>query len=268
MIEVSRFEDVVRLKMGREIDGQVWYWVAAYLVDGLLVDTGCQYTADELAGYLKGKKLKVVVNTHYHEDHVGANNVLKERFGVPVFASAESVPLMKRVHKLYRYQEIMWGYPEPSAVDCLPGRMETDRFQFDVIDTPGHCPGHVALVERERGWCFSGDLYISRRPKVVRPEENVAQIVASMKRLISLRMDRLVLFTSLGNVVEDGREALQSCVDYLRELSREAKELRAEGLGTGAIRERLLGEESELAGPTDGQFSSENLISAVLAADI
>ena len=76
------------------------------------------------------------------------------------------------------------------------------------------------------------------------------------------------LFTSLGNVVQNGREALQACVDYLRELSREAKELRAEGLGTGAIRERLLGEESELAGPTDGQFSGENLISAVLAADI
>jgi len=268
VIEVSQFEDVVRLKMGRSIDGQVWYWVAAYLVDGLLVDTGCHYTAEELAQSLEGKKLKVAVNTHYHEDHVAANNVVMERFGVPVLASAESVPRINQVHKLYPYQEIMWGYPQPSAVDCLPGRIETDRFHFDVIDTPGHCPGHVVLVERERGWCFSGDLYVSRRPTVVRPEENVAQIVASMNRLINLRMDRLVLFTSLGNIVQDGREALQACVDYLRELSRKAKELDARGLGTGAIRERLFGEESDLAGPTDGQFSSENLIRAVLAADI
>lgn len=268
MIEVSQFEDVVRLKMGRDIDGQVWYWVAAYLVDGLLVDTGCQYTADELVEYLEGKKLKVAVNTHYHEDHVGANNQLTERFGVPVLASAESVPLINQVHKLYPYQEIMWGYPEPSAVDCLPGRIETDRFHFDVIDTPGHCPGHVVLVEPERGWCFSGDLHVSRRPTVVRPEENVAQLVASMEKLLSLRTDRLVLFTSLGNVVQDGREALQACVNYLRDLSRKAKELEAEGLVASAIRERLFGEESDLVGPTDGQFSSENLIRAVLGADI
>jgi len=268
VIEVSQFEDVVRIKMGRDVDGQVFYWVASYLVDGLLVDTGCQYTAEELVEFLEGKKLEVAVNTHYHEDHIGANNVLKERFGVTVLASAESVPLINQVPKLYPYQELMWGYPEPSTVDCLPSRIETDRFHFDVIDMPGHCPGHVVLVEPERGWCFSGDLYVSRRPTVVRPEENVAEIVASMNKLIGLRMDRLVLFTSLGNVVQDGREALQACVDYLRDLSRKAKELDARGLVTSAIRERLFGEESELAGPTDGQFSSENLIRAVVGADI
>ena len=162
----------------------------------------------------------------------------------------------------------MWGYPEPSAVDRLPSSIETGRFRFDVIDTPGHCPGHVVLVEAEQGWCFSGDLYVSRRPTVVRAEEDVAEIVASMKKLISLRTDRLVLLTSLGNIVEDGREALQACVDYLRDLSRKAKEFDAAGLTPSAIRERLFGEESDLVGPTDGEFSSENLIRAVLGADI
>lgn len=66
---------------------------------------------------------------------------------VPVLASAASVPSINRVLKLYPCQEIMWGYPEPSAVDCLPGRVETECFHFDVIETPGDRPGHVVLVD-------------------------------------------------------------------------------------------------------------------------
>ena len=268
MIESNYFEEVMQIKMGRDIEGQVFYWVAAYLVDGLLIDTGCRYTAEELGEFLEGKNLKLAVNTHYHEDHIGANNMLKERFGIPVFASAGSAPLINQVPKLYPYQQMVWGYPEPGEVDCLPRRIETEHFHFDVIDTPGHGEGHIALVESEKGWCFCGDLFVSPNPMVVRPEEDITEIVRSMKKLIDLGTDRLVLITSVGSILQDGRGALQACMDYLRDLSRKAKELDARGLVASAIRERLFGEESYLAGPTDGQFSSENLIRAVLGADI
>lgn len=267
MIGANYFEEVMQIKMGRDIEGQVFYWVAAYLVDGLLIDTGCMYTAEELVDFLEGRTLKLAVNTHYHEDHIGANNMLKKS-GIPIFASLESIPLINQVPKLHPYQEMVWGYPEPSEVDCLPERIETEHFHFDVIGTPGHCKGHVALVEPEKGWCFCGDLFVSPKPMVVRPEEDITQIVRSMKKLIDLGTDRLVLLTSVGSILQDGRGALQSCVDYLRDLSRKAKELDARGLVASAIRERLFGEESYLAGPTDGQFSSENLIRAVLGADI
>ncbi|MGB2800611.1 MAG: MBL fold metallo-hydrolase [Dehalococcoidia bacterium] len=268
MIEPNYFEEVMQIKIGRDIEGQVFYWVAAYLVDGLLIDTGCMYTAEELVEFLEGKNLNLAVNTHYHEDHVGANSILKKKFGIPIFASAESVPLINQVPKLYPYQQMVWGYPEPSEVDCLPGRIETEHFQFDVIETPGHCEGHVALVEPEKGWCFCGDLFVSPNPMVVRPEEDITEIVRSMKKLIDLKTDGLILFTSLGNVVQDGCQALQSCIDYLQDLSQKAKQLEKQGLSIDAIRDRLLGGENHLAAVTDGDFSSENLIRAVLRAQI
>ena len=56
MIETSQFEDVVQIRMSRVIDGVPVYWVSAYLVDGLLIDTGCSYTAEELAAHLRNKK--------------------------------------------------------------------------------------------------------------------------------------------------------------------------------------------------------------------
>ena len=266
MIKVIQFQVITLIKMSRELGGKPLYWVAAYLVDGLLIDTGCRHTAEELVKFLEGQNLKFIVNTHYHEDHIGANYILKQRFGIEIFAPRESVPLINQVPKLYPYQEMVWGYPEPTEVDCLPEKIETDHFHFDVVETPGHCKGHVALIEPEKGWCFSGDLFISERPKVIRPEENIAEITRSMKKLVNLKTNRLILFTSMGNVVHDGRKALQSCIEYFQDLSQRARQLEKKGFSISVIRDELFGRESSLAGFTDGQFSSENLIRAVFRA--
>ena len=268
MIEVNRFEEVTQIKMSREVGGTPLYWVAAYLVDGLLIDTGCKYTAEELVAFLEGQRLRLAVNTHYHEDHIGANYLLQQKFGIRILAPRESVPLINQVPRLYPYQEMVWGYPEPTGVDCLPPKIETERFHFDVVDTPGHCKGHVALVEPGKGWCFSGDLFIAPRPKVVRPEEDIGEIIRSMEKLAALPAERLILFTAMGDIVPDGRNALQECVAHFRDLSKKAKQLEKEGLSAAAIRDKIFGRESSLAAPTDGQFSSENLVRSALRAQI
>ena len=198
--------------MGREYQGRVLYWTAAYLVDGLLIDTGCSYTAEELAGFLKDRSLKLAVNTHHHEDHTGANHLLQQRFGIPILASRESAPLIEQRPELQPYQELVWGCPVPTKVSILPHEVKTGNHHFSVIETPGHSTGHVAMVELTQGWCFTGDLFISKEPKSMRPDEDVYEIARSMKKLVDLETERLILFTGLGNVVEDGREALQSCI--------------------------------------------------------
>ncbi len=273
MIQVSQFGEVTQFKMGRESQGEAWqppgqvfYWTSAYLVDGLLIDTGCPHTAEEFVRSLEGRAIKLVVNTHYHEDHVGANYLLQQKFDLRILASRESIPLINGVYKLYLYQELVWGYPVPTEVELLPDKIETDHFHFDVVPTPGHCQGHVALVEPTRGWCFSGDLFSSREPKAVRPEEDIAGIARSMQKLVDLKTDQLVLFTGLGNVVQDGREALQSCIAYLKDLSLKAKQLDKQGLSASAIRDKLFGRETVLASLTEGQLTSENMIRAALCA--
>ncbi|MCX5999478.1 MAG: MBL fold metallo-hydrolase, partial [Chloroflexi bacterium] len=143
MIEVNCFEEVIQIKTGTAFAGEVRNWATVYLVDGLLIDTGCHNAREDLAQFLQDHPVKLVVNTHYHEDHIGANHILQNRFGARLMASAESVPLINQVPEMYRIREILWGTPQPTVVDCLPPRIQTDRFCFDVIDTPGHCRGHV-----------------------------------------------------------------------------------------------------------------------------
>lgn len=268
MIEVDRFEEVTRIRMGRELEGRVLYWVAVYLVDGLLIDTGCSHTAGELADFLEGKGLRLAVNTHHHEDHVGANRLLMDRFGIRILASAESVPLINWVPTMPAYRQMVWGCPEPTVVEPLPETIATDRFRFDVVETPGHSVGHVALVEASRGWCFSGDLFVTEKPMATRPEDDIGLTVRSMQRIVDVRTDRLVLFTALGRIVPDGRGALRACMEYLRDLSRRARELQRQGLDAPAIRDAIFGRETSLAGVTEGDFSAENMVCAVLRADL
>lgn len=280
MLEVTQFGEVTQLKMGREVGGnvpdnapivegkQVFYWTAAFLVDGLLIDTGCSYTVDELVKFLEGKHLRFAVNTHFHEDHTAANHVLQQKYGMKIYASRESIPLINKMPKILKYQEIVWGYPVPTEVYPIPSVLETDRYRFDVIDTPGHCKGHIALVELSQGWCFSGDLYVSPEPKAIRLNEDMGEVVRSMEKLMNLPTGELTLFTSLGLMVPDGRKALRECVRFLQESAHRAKELARQGLSTAAIRDKLFGRESMLASVTEGDVSAENMVKSLLQADI
>jgi len=253
--------------MSAEIEGKALYWVAAYLVDGLLIDTGCSRTSEDLIAFLRTRPPALAVNTHFHEDHVGGNSALMESFGIDIYAHPDSIPHIADRPFLYPYQELVWGYPEPTMVKPVHDVIRTARYEFIVVETPGHSEGHVALMELSRGWCFSGDIFTRERVKFIRPEENVRAQISSMKKILSLAGSDLTLFTALGRVVDDGRRALGECIENLESLGRRVKALSGEGRSTGEIVEIVFGGESAFSDLTNGQFSSKNLVISLLAEE-
>lgn len=264
MIEVGQFEDVTQIRMSRVIDGVPIYWVSAYLIDGLLIDTGCDYTAEELASYLEDRQPDMVVNTHFHEDHIGSNHLIQERFNVDIYAHIDSIPLIGKKAFLYPYQETVWGYPVPTQVQPIPAVIKTEHFTFEVIETPGHSVGHVALLEKKKGWCFSGDIFSRETLKFIRPEEDMDETIQSMKRLLDFNTERLVLFTSVGKIIEDGRTALDGCIQYLENLAMKVKNLKNKGHTIEEIIQNIFGGEHTFAQLTNGQYTTENLVRSVL----
>lgn len=269
MIVAEDFGEITQIKMGRNLDGQVLYWVAAYLVDNLLIDTGCHHTAEELLAYLKDKPIKQAFITHYHEDHIGGCALLQQQLSLNLLAQPLTIELAGNTPALYPYQELVWGYPETANIEPLPGNeLKTANHTFKVINTPGHSPDHTVLIEPEYGWCFSGDLFVSEKIKVLRPEENVYEIMQSLHKLLEydLAADKeLALYTSIGKIVPKGRGAIKACLDYLQSIGLEAGRLRREeNLSTEKIVDRLFGGESTMVTLTDGQFAGKNLIDSLL----
>jgi len=262
LIETYTFEDVVQFKMGRELNGRVLYWCSAYLVDELLIDSGCAHTAQELLAAVKGRDVEMVVNTHHHEDHTGGNALLAEELGVKLLAPAASLERIEKGYPLYDYEHLVWGRPQPSKPMVLPSKLTVSTHRFQVVPAPGHCDDHVVLWEPERGWAFAGDLLVTIRPKVCRPEENYHQILRSLKRLRELSPG--VIFSGLGTIMENAVEALEQSIDYLEQMRSTISGMSAKGMTPEEIVLELFERESNLNDLTQGHYSCRNFVCSFL----
>jgi glyoxylase-like metal-dependent hydrolase (beta-lactamase superfamily II) len=260
MINIERLGEITKFRLARTLFGRGLYFTAAYLVDGLVIDTGCAYTVLELMEALKESRVHTVVNTHSHEDHVAGNRALQEQFGAQILAHPDALPVLAHPRDIYLrpYQRVMWGYPEPSAAEPVPEFVETERYRFQVIHTPGHSPDHICLFEPHQGWLFSGDAYVGGRDRALRLDYNVWQIIDSLKKLAGL--DPQVIFAGSGSVRNDAREELASKIQYLEETGERVLSLHRKGYSKRRIRLEVLGRELPIAIYTLGNFSGKNLV--------
>lgn len=255
MLIASEHEGVTRITLSRYPETTS---VSVYLLDGLLVDTGLAYTAEELAAFLKTRDVAVVVNTHYHEDHIGGNYLLKERPGVELYGHGLAVDKINASAKLYPYQEQVWGYPVPTRVNVIGDSISTSSHRFEVIHTPGHSPDHICLFERSRGWLFAGDFFHSTHPGVARPEEDQRQIMESLRAVRALKPR--MMFTAPSGVVAEPDKVLDETIAYMEELDRRIASYRSRGLSAVEIRQGIFRAEHPMAAMTQEQFSHLNLI--------
>jgi glyoxylase-like metal-dependent hydrolase (beta-lactamase superfamily II) len=256
---------VIRLRMARSLLGRTFYRTAAYWVDGLLIDTGCAHTARQLTSVLRGWGVRQAVNTHSHEDHIGANAQIQKTFRCPILAHPEALPILEnpRLQPLQPYRRLFWGWPKPSQGTSISDWVETKAHRFQVIHTPGHSPDHICLFEPDRGWLFSGDAYIGGRDRALREGYDVHGIIASLEVLVKLPVT--TIFSGSGSVRTQGVEPLREKIAYLQELGEHIRTLRDQGLPPRRIRRRLFGRELPISYLTLGHFSGLNLINSYLA---
>jgi len=263
MLKATQVGDITEIKMGRSIDGETaLYWVAAYLIGGILIDTGCDFSKKELADFLKGKQVSLIINTHHHEDHVGGNALLAKQFGLNALAHPEAIPLMSRKYDLYPFQVELWGYPESSTATSIGTAVEEGGVSLRVIETPGHCRDHISLFEEERRILFSGDIWVGERPKTARVEEDVHQLISDLGKFEELRPK--IMFASLGKIVSEPQQVIRRTRVYLEETRDEIRRLHSEGKSSEQILTELFGRESVLAEATQHQLSTKIFIESFL----
>lgn len=268
MIEVNQVASarpVTQFRLARELRGRPAYFTAAYWVDGLLIDTGCAHTALQLSAALDGWDVDTIVNTHSHEDHIGANAIVQETHHCPILAHPDALPTLQnpRLQPLQPYRRLFWGWPQPSRGDAIGERVETPRYGFQVVLTPGHSPDHICLFEPEHGWLFSGDAYVGGKDRALRQGYDIHGIIASLKKLAELPVQ--MIFSGSGSVRTDGAAHLREKIDYLEDLGDRIWALHREGLPDRRIGRRLLGRELPIAYLTLGHFSRLRLVRSYLA---
>jgi glyoxylase-like metal-dependent hydrolase (beta-lactamase superfamily II) len=264
MLQSQMHGPVIKYLAARPILGHSFYHTAAYWVDGLLIDSGCAFTAHELRAALAALPLSQIVNTHSHEDHIGANGRLQQERGTVILAHPLALPILANPHLQYLqlYRRLFWGWPQPSQGVPVGEWIETEHHRFQGLSTPGHSPDHVCLYEPQEGWLFAGDAYIGGQDHAARPDYDMEQVITSLQKLAALQPGWL--FPGSGTVRADATAELQRKVAYLEELRGQARRLHGLGCDEREIQKRLLGREPYITYLTLGHFRGSYLIQALL----
>ncbi len=267
MLKTTQYGDVTRIDLARTLFGRGRYWTTAYLVDRMLVDTGCAFTAREIARMLDGVPVVRIVNTHSHEDHIGGNGILQRAHPeLPILAHPLAVPLLACDHptSLQPYRRLFWGWPAPSQAQPVSDHsfVETEHHRFEVIHTPGHSPDHLCLYEPDEGWLFTGDLFVGGHERALRADCDIWQIIASLRRIAARPAIRL--FPGSARVRDHPAAELTRKIDYLEGLGAQVRDLHRQGLTVRTIADRLCGGPMLVEWITLGHMSRQHLVRSYL----
>jgi glyoxylase-like metal-dependent hydrolase (beta-lactamase superfamily II) len=166
------------------------YSICYVLDNSIVIDTGFGWARNALRATIKelglDQTVRIVVNTHYHEDHVGNNDLFSQLTEVSILAHRDAISEIRYPFEKAWYRRFLFGPSETVAIGTLGTEVGANGTVLEVIDTPGHCPGHVCFFEPKRRWLFSGDLFISAQLDSQLADADGPLWIVSLDRIIAL----------------------------------------------------------------------------------
>ncbi len=142
----------------------------------ILIDTGAE-DAIKLAiqpvfqqNNLDFQDLALIINTHFHSDHIGCNGELKRRSSAPVAIHRNGAEHL---------------FPAPDLLLEEGQQIRFGGMELEIIHTPGHSPDSICVLELSTGTLFSGDSIQGTGIDVIGPGlwRNTADYLQSLEKL-------------------------------------------------------------------------------------
>lgn len=172
--------------------------------------------AGEILDYLEdeGLKLKFILLTHYHFDHIGALDYLKEATNAKIaIHSFEADGLSDPTVNLSLYADA----PCPTvSADILLKDKDTISFgdiKLKVLYTPGHTIGSVCYYIEDENMLFSGDtLFYRNIGRCDFPGGDEEIIEKSIKKQLYTLPDETEVFPGHGMTTTIGEEKINGYI--------------------------------------------------------
>ena len=169
-----------------EVDNNVW--VLGDDAECVVIDA--PHDVEAILALVNGRRVKAMVCTHAHDDHVRAAPALRERVIAPILLHPDDRPLWELTH----------GAPDDPSGELWDVDLADDQqltvagTTVRVLHTPGHAPGAVCLYAPELGCVFTGDTLFHGGPGATgRSYSDRPTLEASIReRLFALPGDTVV----------------------------------------------------------------------------
>jgi hydroxyacylglutathione hydrolase len=174
--------------------------------EALLIDPGDE--PDRILDLLtkNNLKLKYIVCTHAHFDHVGAIPELKTETGARIVIHYDELDIYKHTRE---QAAVLWGFeleplPEPDMFVSEGDELEVGGLKFRILHTPGHSPGSICLYGE--GIVITGDtLFAGTVGRTDLFGGNVQKLKSSFRKLMALG-DEIRVFPGHGPQSTIGKE--------------------------------------------------------------
>ena len=133
-----------------QVDNNVW--VVGDDQECLVIDA--PHSVEDILAVVDGRRVKAIVCTHAHDDHVRVAPALREAVRAPILLHPGDRPLWELTHP-----DELWD------ADLSDGQViEIGDTSVTVLHTPGHAPGAVCLSVPSLGCVFTGDTLFQGGP--------------------------------------------------------------------------------------------------------
>ncbi|HET7580061.1 MAG TPA: MBL fold metallo-hydrolase [Bacillales bacterium] len=232
--------------------------VYLFFVDGLLVDTGPSIQRRRLIPVFQSLAIEHVAVTHHHEDHSGMASWLARHFEADIYVNRKGMGIAEKPARIPWYRSLFSGRRLAFQAKPYPKVIETSNLRFYPIHTPGHTSDHICLYEPDKGWLFSGDLYITPYPKVFLKNESIAGYIQTLRELKSLDYD--TVFCGHEGVISNGKNMMNEKLVYLENTRDEVFRLHRAGFDDRTIMKKMFPKQVKLEQLSFGTFSRLHLI--------
>jgi glyoxylase-like metal-dependent hydrolase (beta-lactamase superfamily II) len=155
-----------------------------------------------------GLKLKQILVTHAHIDHVGGALKLKRLTGAPILLNENDLPLLAMMDSQAAWLGITPPETAPPDENLAEGlTVGLDHYPAQVLHTPGHTQGSICLHFAPLKLLIAGDtLFAGSIGRTDLPGGNSGQIIDSIHSRLLTLPDETKVFTGHGPATTIGAE--------------------------------------------------------------
>jgi glyoxylase-like metal-dependent hydrolase (beta-lactamase superfamily II) len=156
----------------------------------------------------QGLKLKQILVTHGHIDHVGGALKLKRLTGAPIFMNERDLPQLDMMEEQARWLGVRAPETAPPDEGLAEGQVVgLEHYPAQVLHTPGHTQGSVCLHFAPLKLLIAGDtLFAGSIGRTDFPGGNLEQIMASLRTRVLALPDETRVLPGHGPLTTIGEE--------------------------------------------------------------